>query len=162
MPTLHKFLKDFPWVIDPRWTLVDDEVRYSDVLRQGFGEPQETPEIDRRIDFLCVHDGTDLAVVEIKRPGKKVSTKELDQIEEYVGFMREYIAKTTDPHFRYRDATGYLLCGDVVDSPRVRQRRQNLEKAGIFVRRYVDLLSNVERVHKDFIDRYAELKALKG
>lgn len=161
VPTLHKFLKDFPWVIDPRWTLVDDEVRYSDILRREFKESRETPKIDRRIDFLCVHDGNDLAVVEIKRPGKKASTKELDQIEEYVGFMREHLAKTTDSDFGYRDATGYLLCGDVADSPKVRQRRQNLEKAGIFVRSYVDLLANVERVHKEFIDRYDELKALK-
>lgn len=136
VPTLHNFLKDFPWVIDPRWTLVDDEVRYSDILRREFTEPQDMPEIDRRIDFLCVHDGTDLAVVEIKRPGKKASTKELDQIEEYVGYMREHIVKTTDPDFVYRDATGYLLCGNLVDSPRVRQRRRNLEKAGIFVRSY--------------------------
>ena len=161
MPTLHKFLKAFPWVIDPRWTMVDDEVRYSDILRRKFKEPQEKPKKNRRIDFLCVHDGPDLAVVEIKRPGKKASTEELEQIEEYVGFMREHIEKTTDPDFVYRSATGYLLCGDLVDTRQVRQRRRNLEKAGIFVRSYVDLLANVERVHKEFMDRYAELRALK-
>ena len=162
VPTLHNFLKDFPWVIDARWTLVDDEVRYSDILRREFEEPQDTPDIDRRIDFLCVRDGTDLVVVEIKRPGKKASTKELEQIEEYVGFMREHISKTTDPDLLYRDATGYLLCGDLVDSPRVRQKCQNLKKAGIFVRRYTDLLALVKRVHQEFIDRYARLKALKA
>ena len=68
VPTLHNFLKEFPWVIDPRWTLVDDEVRYSDLLRGKFPEASDAPESDRRIDFLCVREGTNLVVVEIKRP----------------------------------------------------------------------------------------------
>ena len=33
VPTVHNFLKQFPWVLDPHWTLVDNEVRYSDLLK---------------------------------------------------------------------------------------------------------------------------------
>ncbi len=159
VPTLHNFLKEFPWVIDPRWTLVDDEVRYSDVLRGRFSEPHEMPESDRRIDFLCVREGTNLVVVEIKRAQKKASDKELDQIERYVAFMRDHVQKTTDPDFLYQDVVGYLLCGDLVDTAWVRQKRQNLERSRIFVRRYADLLEMVKRVHREFIQRYGELKA---
>ena len=36
VPTIHNFLKKFPWVLDPRWTLVADEHRYSDLLRDQF------------------------------------------------------------------------------------------------------------------------------
>lgn len=158
VPTLHNFLKDFPWVIDPRWTLVDDEVRYSDILRRKFTEPQDTPEIDRRIDFLCVREGTDLVVVEIKRPGKKASVKELAQIEEYVLFVRAHTSATTDQELRYRSVTGYLLCGDLVEDGIVREKLQNLENSRIFVRRYTDLLANVKRMHKEFIHRYDKLK----
>ena len=161
VPTLHNFLKEFPWVIDPRWTLVDDEVRYSDLLRRKFAEPQDKPESDRRIDFLCVHEGTNLVVVEIKRPKQKASVKELGQIEDYVGFMREHVSRTTDPELAYQDVVGYLLCGDLVDTGPVRQKRANLEKAGIFVRRYTELLATVERVHRVFIERYGELKRRK-
>ena len=38
VPTLHNFLKEFPWVIDLRWTLVEDEVNYSQLLRKEFPE----------------------------------------------------------------------------------------------------------------------------
>ena len=158
VPTLHNFLKDFPWVIDPRWTLVDDEVRYSDILRRKFTEPQDTPKIDRRIDFLCVREGTDLVVVEIKRPGKKASTKELAQIEEYVLFVRAHTSATTDQELRYRSVTGYLLCGGLVEDGIVREKLQNLENSRIFVRMYTDLLANVKRMHKEFIHRYEKLK----
>ena len=162
VPTLHNFLKEFPWVIDPRWTLVDDEVTYSSLLRNAFPEPADLPENEKRIDFLCVREGTNLVVVEIKRPGLKASMKELSQIEEEVSFMRDYISKTTDPEHVYKTVTGYLLCGDMVSTYQVRERRSNFASAGIYIRLYSDLLSMVQRVHKEFINRYNELKAIKA
>ena len=160
VPTLHNFLKEFPWVIDPRWTLVADEVRYSDLLRQKFDEqPDEVPESDRRIDFLCVRESTTLVVVEIKRPRRKASSKELGQIEEYVAFIRDHAQNTTDPAASYQEVVGYLLCGDLADTWMVRQKIQNLERARIYVRRYADLLEMVRKAHQDFIQRYEKLKS---
>ena len=158
VPTLHSFLKEFPWVIDPRWTLVDDEVRYSDLLRDRFPEPVDLPEIDKRIDFLCVRESANLVVVEIKRPKLKASMKELDQIERYVSFIRDHIDKTTDPEYKYENVTGYLLCGDTVDTYEVRGKRENLAKAQIYIKMYSDLLEMARRIHKDFIDRYNQLR----
>lgn len=162
VPTLHDFLKEFPWVIDPRWTMVDDEVWFSKLLREEFPEPPNLPEGDRRIDFLCVREGTNIVVVEIKRPGHKASTKQLNQIEEQVSFVRDRISKSTDPELGYETATGYLLCGNLVDTFTVREKRKNLAKAGIYVRLYSDLLAMAQRVHKKFINRYNELKEAKA
>ena len=162
VPTLHNFLKEFPWVIDPRWTLVDDEVNYSNLLRKKFPEPTDLPENQRRIDFLCVREGNNLVVVEIKRPGLKASMKELSQIEEEVSFMRDYISKTTDPEHVYKSVIGYLLCGNMVDTYQVRERSNNFASAEIYVRLYSDLLSMVQRIHKEFINRYNELKKTKA
>ena len=162
VPTLHNFLKEFPWVIDPRWTMVDDEVWFSKLLREKFPEPPKLEEGDRRIDFLCVREGTNLVVVEIKRPGHKASKKDLDQIEEQVNFVRDYIAKSTDSELGCETATGYLLCGNLVDTFNVRGKTRNLADAGIYVRLYSDLLTMAQRVHKEFINRYNELKEAKA
>ncbi len=162
VPTLHNFLKEFPWVIDPRWTLVDDEVTYSNLLRKTFPEQTDLPESERRIDFLCVREGTNLVVVEIKRPGLRASMKELSQIEEEVSFMRDYVSKTTDPEHVYKTVTGYLLCGNMVNTYQVRERSNNLARAEIYTRLYSDLLSMAQRVHKEFINRYNELKKAKA
>ena len=159
VPTLHDFLKEFPWVIDPRWTLVDDEVTYSQLLRDKF--PGDVLESDRRIDFLCVREGTNLVVVEIKRPQSKVSRKEIDQIEEYVLFMKDYVKRTSDPDYSLKEVMGYLLCGDLVDTPYVREKRIILEKAQIYIRRYADLLGMVERAHTEFLKRYNQLREAK-
>jgi hypothetical protein len=162
VPTLHNFLKEFPWVIDPRWTMVDDEVSFSKLLRRKYPEPPELPEGDRRIDFLCVRESANLVVVEIKRPGHKASTKDLNQIEEQVSFVRDYISRSTDREYGNEPATGYLLCGGMVDTYSVREKRKNLENSGIYVRLYSHLLTTAQRVHKEFINRYNELKEAKA
>ncbi len=160
VPELHNFLKEFPWTIDPRWTLIDDEVIYSKLLREKFPDANLEAE-DRRIDFLCVGEAENLVVVEIKRPHSKASKKELEQIEEYVSFMRDYISKSTDPSVKYKNVTGYLLCGDMVDTYQVREKRKNLENATIYVKLYKDLLRMVKSTHKQFLDRYDALQEVK-
>ena len=161
VPTLHNFLKEFPWVIDLRWTLVEDEVSHSELLRKEFPEEADTLECDRRIDFLCVGEGTKLSVVEIKRPGLKASVKELDQIETYVSFMRDYCRRTSDPDYGYREVSGYLLCGGTVDTYQVREKRSNLANSQIYVRQYRDLLSTARQAHDEFLKRYKDLREAK-
>ncbi len=161
VPTIHNFLKKFPWVLDPRWNLVADEHRYSDLLRDQFSDSDDIPEVDRRIDFLCVREGTHLVVVEIKRPKSRIRRKELDQIEDYVTFIEGQIRGTTDPNLQYKDVTGYLLCGDVVDDNEVQAKMERLSQTKIYVRRYSDLLEMAEGLHTEFLKRYDQLQANK-
>jgi hypothetical protein len=161
VPTLHSFLKEFPWVLDPRWTLVADEQTFSRLLKDEFPEEAKALEEDKRIDFLCVRESASLIVVEIKRPLSKASIKELDQVERYVSFMRDYVSKTTDPTYKIRDVVGYLLCGTLVSTWEVNGKIKNLEQAGIYVRKYSDLLRMVETSHKEFLARYAKLREAK-
>lgn len=160
VPTLHNFLKEFPWVLDPRWTLVADEQRFSVLLRDHFPDGDQ-PDEDRRIDFLCVREGDQLVVVEIKRPQSKGSEKQLDQITDYVYFLRDLIEKTTDPNFRFRSVTGFLFVGSLVDTIRVRQGVKGLERDGIYVRLYSDIMGLVEKNHKELMERYRTLNEAK-
>ena len=158
VPTLHKFLKEFPWVIDPRWTLVADEVYYSKLLKEKFPD-NELEESDRRIDFLCVCESGNLVVVEIKRPNKKASKKELDQINEYVTFLRAHMKEQPpDPEWGIKSVVGYLLCGGLVNNSMVRVKQEMLEDTQIYVRPYSDLLRMVRKMHKEFLDRYEQLR----
>jgi hypothetical protein len=161
VPTLHAFLKEFPWVLDPRWTLVADEVKYSQLLRDQFPEDEGTPEGDRRIDFLCVRENNQLVVVEIKRPKSRASKKELDQILDYVLFVRAKVQESTDSELRPDEVVGYLLCGSLVNVPVIREKAKSLAKDKVFVREYGDLLRMVQRSHKEFLEKYEALKKLK-
>lgn len=161
VPTLHGFLKEFPWVLDPRWSLVADERRYSQLLRNEFPEEVAALPEDKRIDFLCVKESSTLVVVEIKRPHSQASVKQLEQIEEYVYFIRDYVKRTSDPDFKNKTVVGYLLCGDLVDTYKARGKAETLAKNDIFVRRYGDLLQQVENSHKEFLARYERLTKAK-
>lgn len=162
VPTLHQFLKEFPWVIDPKWTLVADEVQYSQLLKETYPESQETLESDRRIDFLCIREGRTMVIVEIKRPTSRASDRDLNQIEDYVIFLRGRLRDATDPEHRHQSVVGYLLCGDVVGTDHAQGRVENLERSGIYVRKYRDMLQQVETMHKDIMQKYNDLKQAKN
>jgi hypothetical protein len=100
--------------------------------------------------------------VEIKRPKLKASMKQLEQIEKYVSFMREHVKKTTDEAFHQKEVIGYLLCGDLVGTGEVRQKKENLMRSSIYVRLYSDLLGMVQRSHKEFLKRYKALREAKS
>ncbi|MEV7738335.1 ATP-binding protein [Streptomyces sp. NPDC088921] len=162
VPTLHNFLREFPWVLDPRWNLVDDEVYFSTLLREQFPESSTELEEDKRIDFLCVRESDSLVVVEIKRPQSVASTKALEQIERYVNFLRYQIRTATDPEYSFHKVIGYLLCGRVASGFEPEQKAQNLRNSEIYVRHYSDLLGMVERSHKDFLLKYDQLRSTRG
>ncbi len=162
VPTMHNFLKEFPWVIDPRWTLVDNEVQYSELLHSYFPENDEELEENKRIDFLCVGEGKTLVIVEIKRPKLRASLKDLEQIKQYVRFARTQIRKSSDPAAcKYEHVVGYLLCGTLVNTDDVQEEMNMLADSEIYVRLYRDLLSMVRQSHADFLARYNQLRQAK-
>ncbi|MGH2387683.1 MAG: hypothetical protein ACRDIE_05715, partial [Chloroflexota bacterium] len=115
------------------------------------------------IDFLCVREGTSLIVVEIKRPAVVASMKELQQIQRYVAFMRNYIKRSTDPAWDYREVTGYLLVGDMVRTNyEVDDLRDMMQATGTYVRRYSDLLAMVRKSHAEFLERYDRLRKARS
>ena len=75
--------------------------------------------------------------------------------------MRDYIERTSDPNYKLEGVTGYLLCGDLVDTYQVRGKRENLADARIYVRRYMELLEMVQRSHAEFLERYNQLREAK-
>lgn len=70
-------------------------------------------------------------------------------------------AQRLQPHLlqiKNKEAIGYLLVGETVDTPEVRGKIDILKNSKIYVRLYSDLLSMVEKSHKDFLERYDSLK----
>lgn len=162
VPVLHNFLREFPWVLDPRWTLVDDEVTFSRLLREQFPESDTILTEQKRIDFLCVVEAESLVVVEIKRPQSVASVKELEQIEKYVAFMRHHLKKASDNETIPRKVIGYLLCGRIAEGYEPEEKVDTLRNSNIYVRRYSDLLRMVQRSHREFLDKYNQLREVRS
>lgn len=147
VPTLHDFLVDNPWLLDPTWDYLDDEITYRELLLKNFPESEEIPEENRRIDFLCLGYGNTLNVIELKRPGFTISRKALEQLEDYIDFVRSHFG--TD-HRSYRTAVGYLIGGHL--SREARDKATRLEQHAMYVRTFGDLERVTLQVHRRFLE----------
>lgn len=152
VPTLHKFLAQYPWILDPSWTLAYDEVYYSTILRDNFKEKQATPDENRRIDFVCLGAGDTIHVVELKRPKVKIDVEALNQLESYVAFVQQRLGNAPEGR-SYQSAAGYIIGEDIEDDYRVQHKKKTLEMSRMYIRKYANLLSMAKRLHKEFSEK---------
>jgi len=106
VPELHKMVKDDPWLLDPRWHLLGDEIPL-DELNIDF-TPETDDETGRRLDYLFVlapkppAPTDEVVVVEIKRGytpdgrERRADVDEVNAFHQYVLAVQEHYAKSTD------------------------------------------------------------------
>ena len=93
VPTIHEHIKEHPWLLDPRWYLLGDELKLSNL-----GIEPDQGEHGGQMDFLFAlgpsapytHD--ELLVVEIKRGTKKDGTVRAANSDEVSRFHKYVLA----------------------------------------------------------------------
>jgi hypothetical protein len=145
VPELHNFLVDNPWLLDPTWDYLQDEVQVSKLLGKKF------PDSDGgRIDFLCLGHGNTLNVIELKRPSVAIGRKELEQLESYVD--QAAASQGNDPRVSYANFVGYVVGGRISGTPGVSRKAQRLAGASMYIRTYSDLRRTAYNSHVRFVD----------
>jgi hypothetical protein len=106
VPEIHNVIARDTWLLDPRWDLLDHEVK---VETLGVAYAPEQDENGQQIDFLFVLQPRppatvdEVVVVEIKRgtnPNgsiRKATDKEVDKFAGYVLSIHEHYSKSTNP-----------------------------------------------------------------
>lgn len=157
IPTMHNFLKQFPWLLDPRIIEFRDEVYYSSLLKEKYPENDEL-ETDRRIDFLCTSLANSLFVIELKRPHHKVQEKDIVQANDYRTFIESI--QGNDPETEKR-VIAFIVCGEKNYDRIVAGHTEAFRKAGeIYIKTYHELLTNAKEYHKELIEKYEELQKI--
>lgn len=152
VPVMHDFFVEFPWLLDPRIMNFKDEVKYSTMLKDHYDD-SSLPEEDRRLDFLCHNFVDQVFIIELKRPSKVLSMKELEQAFEYVDFIQnrmgnEYGCKVSC----------YLIGNKLADSSKVRRKADMYRNEGVvIVRTYEELLNAAKSYHSEFIEKYQSM-----
>jgi len=147
VPTLHNFLGDNPWLLDPHWDYLDDEVTFRQMLEEQFPD-EELDEVNRRIDFVCLGDTNTLKIVEIKRPEVTIGRNELDQLKDYVDFARDL--QGNDPVGR-RKVEGYVIGKRLADSRKAKREYDRMEQDDMYVRTFNNLQSMARQSHREFL-----------
>ena len=142
---MQKFLEDFPWLLDPKMTTFEREVTYTKWLKENFPD-DDLPESNRRIDFLCSNSAGTIHIIELKRPGIKLTFKEIHQAASYLEFLKKHCPDTvTAIH-------AFLISNRVEMDSATESMAESFRKDGkVFIKSYDELLSQARGYHKEFI-----------
>jgi hypothetical protein len=158
IPELHNIVKDDPWLLDPRWSLLGDEVPLSD-LNIEF-EAEADGETGRRLDFLFVLQPRspapvdEVVVIEIKRgfnkDGKerRASADEVNAFHQYVLAVQGHYATNTD-HPTVRGlmiAQGYTSQADPI-----RKSLEQISDPKLEFKTWDRSLEETERLHTGWL-----------
>jgi len=154
---VQKYLKQFPWVLNPKWTIVEEEATYSKLLREYFTE-DEVPEENKRLDFLCFSSWGEFIILELKKPSAVIGVKEINQLRDYVIFIKDKIK--TSGLFADSPVYGYLICEKIQKLAPIDTIIEDMKGSGRYVLKYTDLASYAEKLHAEFIEKYDELQKL--
>ena len=151
VPTLHNFLKQFSWLLDPRILEFRDEVTYSKLLKETY--PEADLDIkDRRIDFLCSNAlGGILYVIEIKRSNYKINKKAMEQAWDYGAFLNDKYATESG----FSKVVSFIVGGEKSSDSPFKQKEMTYRTSGeVFVKTYRELLEQSKQYHREFIEMY--------
>lgn len=156
-PDMQDFVVGHPWLLDPGWDTLKHEKSLDRVVVEGLGVEiddedvaHDDPDGRRRLDFFCLADSSLAVVVEVKRPGLLVGRKELDQLESYVDYLRTWNEQSTGSRRKRGLIKGCLVYSRMRDN--AKQKAQRLERDGIEIVTWDQLLETAERLHREFLD----------
>ena len=153
---IQKFLEEFPWLLDAKMSKFEREITYTKLLKQKFNAESILPESNRRLDFLCTNSAGVIHVIELKRPRIKLTMKEIQQICEYVEFIETQFPQTQG------NVKGFLISDNMTYEPGANKYRKGLEKEGIFIKSYSDLLAEARRYNDDLYKMYEDISMKKN
>jgi len=153
-PDMQDYVRDHPWLIDPKWTMLVHEKSLDKLIAEEFGlQPSGEDEGSCRLDFFCLGDRYQTAhVVEAKRPGGLVGRKVFDKLRDHVLFLRRRLqGESTDPDHKRAVVKGLLIADRVGE--RDQEHARSHQDAGTFdIRSWHNLLTTTEVLHREFLD----------
>jgi len=159
---LQRLLEGAPWIIDPRWTMLQANQTFKS-LRERFEEWYferygvrivTTTETDspKRPDFVMAHFGRNIEIVEIKRKNHRLENEEFDRIRDYYERMEQFLdaRPVFKEHFDRVHVVlicdGLNLSGAYMDAYDYYLSERRLEK-----KTWDEVIADTEKVNEDFL-----------
>ena len=159
VPDIHNVIREFPWLLDPRWSLLGDEVNLNDLHEQY--EPTLDPETGLRLDFLFILKPKapapldEILIVEIKRGMKsdgkahRVSEDEVNKFHSYVrGVYKDYKLNTSPP-----SVSGLMIANGYTDrANRIRESLEEVRAVKLDFQTWGSVIENTKRLHTGWLE----------
>ena len=146
---MQSYVEKYPWLLEIAHAPLEREPRLQHLLEEEFGvQPDpEDPDLGRYPDFVVLAYGSEVVVLELKRPGRSGNRGHYRQLEDYVHFLRRYVERTTDPNLGKR-VTGYLICSGL--TPEAQQLADIGAANRIYVVDWERLVTRAYELHREF------------
>ena len=152
-PDMQDYVREHPWLIDPKWTVLFHERALDTVISEQFGiEKSGDTEGRQRLDFFCLGDGHKTAyIVETKKPGDLVGREEFDKLRDYVLFLQERLQNEANEEHRRTTVEGLLIADRIREGHKghadTHRRAKTFE-----IRTWNSLLTSAETLHMGLFD----------
>ena len=159
VPEIHQVIKEFPWILDPRWSLLGDEINPADLSEQPI--PTVDDETGERMDFLFILRPKEpapfdqLLVVEIKRghnsKGRihRVSVEEVNRFHSYVLSTRDYYNRNTSPP----SVSGLMIANGYTErADRTRRSLEEVREVRLEFCTWDTVIDNTRRLHTGWLE----------
>jgi hypothetical protein len=154
VPTIHNIIREDPWLVDPRWSLLDDEVDLATLNIEY--KPEVDRETGKQLDFLFVLKPSapaatdEVVIVEIKRATnsrgdiRKASLDEVNNFHAYVVGVREYYNRNTSPP----SVRGLMICeAYTAQADPVRRNLEQIRDPRLEFKTWSRVVEDTEKLH---------------
>jgi hypothetical protein len=158
VPDLHESVRNDPWLLDPRWHLLDDEV---DMTKLGISFEPATDETGHRLDFMFALRPKrpapldEIIVVEIKRSADSRGHARLANEDEVNKFHAYVLAAIEHEHRNSPQVrvTGLMIAqGYTQNGARVKQSLENNRNIDLRFRTWERVIDETERMHLGWLE----------
>lgn len=147
---VRDFLAENPWLISPEWETFQRERGLRSLLGEAAEGAYEGKGIYAgRVD-LALGSGSQLLVIELVRPGKKVDWDHLSRFERYVTTISERLKASTSG--RFNRVTGYLISDSLENTPELLQKVRSMERDDMLASDWKALLDKAEAKWRDVLE----------
>lgn len=160
---LQKLLEGAPWLINPQWTVLQANQTF-ETLRSSFerwyhkeyGQEISTTSLgkdkEKRPDFVMLHIGRRVEIVEIKRPGHSLEDDEFSKLQGYIESIQKFMAKNPNFQLDFPEVHSTLVCDDLRLNPVPRRAYKSLVDDGLLEKKtWEELLRDTKKVHEAFL-----------
>ena len=156
-PDMHEHIMKYPWFLGIKRQAMSHELSLERILEEKFGIQMTGDSGKKRPDFFCMRGGSDVLVIELKRPGEAAGKVELTQIADYVDILRDWVQsgnpeRLTGLKINPENIEGFLIAYDYQNDPTVDGQMKRLEDAGIHCCKWYDLLQAAEDDQREYLE----------
>ena len=168
---LQRLITDAPWLVNPEWAPVTENQTFAS-LRRGFEKYYEDKtgqsislsdfqESGRRPDFVLSSQEGTVQIIEIKKPGHRLSNPEMERIVTYYDNIEAFLQDPGNEEFGkyFRDFHITLVCDSLGLSGSQRAAFNGYRKDQKLTHmNWKAFLLKSERVHQDFLNEALRLR----